>query len=138
MKYLISISALLFLTSCLKKIEEVESANTNIFDPEYAGEQWWEYDDVSLITNQNNDTYVSIEFSAEEHLPELKPTLMDVRVVVNDGTPIYTSMILSPSGDLEGVVNILPTGETNFCVEVGVYVQEEDRTINTFTECKSL
>ena len=138
MRNVLIISALLLFTSCLKKIEEVSTANTNIFDPEYAGDQWWNYDDVSMFTNQNNDTYIKIEFSAEDHLPELKPTSIDVQVIINDAEPLYTSMVISPSGDLEGVVNISPTGATNFCVEIGVYIEDEQKTINSFKDCKSL
>lgn len=138
MKYIALLSIIAFCSSCLKKIEEVDTANTNIFDPEYAGDQWWIYDDVSMFTNQNNDTYIKIEFSAEDHLPDLKPTSIDVSVIINEEPPIYTTMDISPSGDLEGIVTISPMSTTNYCIEIGVYIEEEDRTINSFSECKSL
>ena len=139
MRNLIFIGIALIATSCLKKIEEVETANNNIFDPEYAGEQWWVYEDVFMFTDQNNNTYVRFEIGIpEENAPELKPPQIDLAVTVNGGNTYYTEASVNYTGNYKGVVNIFPTGETNFCIDVGVYVEEEGLIINSFSECKAL
>ncbi|MBD3638221.1 MAG: hypothetical protein HUJ25_12785 [Crocinitomicaceae bacterium] len=135
----IIIGILLLFSSCLKKIDEVETANTNIFDPEYAGDQWWVYDDVYIYTNSNNDQKVRFLYSIPENkAPDLKPTHIDVSISVNGATPVFTQADITKDGNFEGELEINPSGVTNYCLEIGVYVVEEDLTINSFTECKSL
>ncbi|UKN02284.1 hypothetical protein K6119_01965 [Paracrocinitomix mangrovi] len=137
--FIIAISLIFLSSSCLKKIEEVETANTNIMDPDYAGGQWFVYDDVYTFTNSNNDQFVKLDFTIPaENAPKLKPTFIDLAVKVNGGNYIYTSVNINTQGDYDGSVAVVPQGETNYCVEIGVYVEEEDLVINSFSECKSL
>lgn len=129
----------LSFVSCLKKIDEVDSANTNIFDPNYAGEQWWVFEDVYTYTNAFNDQFIRFEIVIpEEKAPTLKPTKIDLAISVNGTAAQYTVANIKSNGDFEGHLDITPTGETNFCLEIGVYVEDEDLTINSFTECKNL
>ena len=139
MKYLIVVILGLSLTSCLKKVVEVETANTNIMDPEYGGDQWWIFEDVYVYTNQNNDQFIRFEITLPgENAPQLKPPKIDMALVANGATPVYDVLEIKSNGDYEAMVDIDPTGETNFCIEVGVYVSEENLIINSFTECKAL
>ena len=139
MRIFVFFTIALLLSSCLKKIEEVDSANTNIFDPDYAGEQWWSYDDVYLYTNSNNDQFVHFDFSIpQEKAPKLKPPTIDVSVKVNGGDPHYTGANIYIDGSYKGGLNIPPTGETSFCLEIGIFVESDTLIINEFTDCMSL
>jgi hypothetical protein len=130
---------LLSCYSCLKKIEEVETANTNIFDPDYGGEKWWVYDDVFVWTNSNNDQFIRFEFSVlESFAPDLKPISIALGVSVNGSVPIVSSVSKTTSGDYKGTLDINPIAATNFCLDIGVYVEEEQITINSFSDCMSL
>lgn len=130
---------LLLCCSCLKKIEEVETANTNIFDEEYAGDQWFVFDDVYLYTTSNNDLRLKFEYSIHENrAPELQPTNIPISIRINGGDVIITSAPIQPDGNYDGEFEINPTGETNFCLEIGVYIEEENKTINSFVDCKDL
>lgn len=130
---------LLTFTSCLKKIDAVETANTNIYDPEYAGDQWFIYDDVFTYTNSNNDQKIRIEFIIpESYAPQIQPTVIEVSVIVNGAAPVIVQAPIASSGNYEGAIELFPTGQTNFCIELGVYVEEEQLTLNSFSECKSL
>lgn len=139
MKNVIYILLLLSCTSCLKKIEEVETANTNIFDPEYGGEQWWVFQDVYSFTNINNDQFIRFEITIpEENAPNLKPPHIDLGIKVNDAGPYVVQANINYTGGYLAVLDIPPSGSANFCLEVGVYVEETELIINSFTECKDL
>ena len=139
MRNLLFILITVSFVSCLKKIEEVDTANTNIYDPNYAGGQWWIYEDVFLWTDQINNQWIRFELSVPEtYVPTIKPTFIDLGVTVNSGTEYFPKASISPSGDYEAVLDISYTVATDFCLDVGVYVEEQDTTINVFTDCKSL
>ena len=139
MKYLVILVSLLTLTSCLKKIEEVETANTNIFDPEYGGDKWWNYGDLYLWTNSNNDQKVRIQVVIpQSYAPDLQPLNIPLSISVNGGGYNQQSAVINQSCYYTCNYDINPQSTTNYCIDVGVYVEEEDTTINVFSECKSL
>lgn len=139
MKKLMIIAMAFVSVSCLKKVEEVETANTNIFDPEYVGGQWWVFDDVYVYTNSNNDQKVRFDYSIPSaNAPDLKPTQIDLMVSINNGTPFQDIAEITQNGRYEGSCEINPSSSTNYCLEIGVYVEEEELTINSFMECKDL
>ncbi|MEX1003088.1 MAG: hypothetical protein WDZ35_13300 [Crocinitomicaceae bacterium] len=137
--FLGAISILLLFSSCLKKIEEVDNANTNIYDPDYVGEQWWVYENVNVFTDGNNNQKVALEYSvSEEKAPGLNSPKINLAVLVNSETDtIYASADINTSGDYSGSVIINYNGAANYCMEIGVFTQE-GLTINSFEECKSL
>ena len=97
-------------------------------------------DDVYIFTNQNNDQFTRFEIGIpEENAPKLKPPKIHLGVNVNSGSNLYVVvMTVGFSGDYSGTLDIPVSGQTNFCLNVGVYVEEEDIVINEFEECKSL
>jgi hypothetical protein len=87
MKKVLIISLLMLAaSSCLKKIEGADSVNTNIFDPEFGGAQWFMIDTIFEFTNQFNNPQISIDFFIlPEYTPELKPSSIDIAGYVNNG-----------------------------------------------------
>ena len=111
MKAILYIAVLFVSVSCLKKVEQVETANTNIFYPDYAGGQWFVFDDVSIYTNQNNDQRLKFEFTIpESYAPDLQPTEIDLGVKINDGAQLLTIAHIKTNGSYEGIIEINPTG----------------------------
>lgn len=138
-KFALIILGLLLFSSCLKKIDEVETANTNIYDPEYAGDQWWQYTDLYLWTNTNNDQKVRVQVTVtEEYAPQLKPTNIPLTISVNGSSLYETTAAITQNGNYICDLDINPQSTTNYCIDVGVYVEEEDITINVFSECRGL
>ena len=139
MKYVLLLSSLVLFTSCLKKIEAVEEANDNMFDQDYAGEQWWFYDNVTLFTDSNNDQKVKIELSVpQENAPDLNPPQIRYKAILNESVELIGNFSIEQSGDYREEIIINPLSTPNYCVDLGVYVPEDSLTINNFTECKSL
>ncbi|OIQ24491.1 MAG: hypothetical protein BM555_07110 [Crocinitomix sp. MedPE-SWsnd] len=126
------------LSSCLKKLPEVESANTNIFDTAYAGERWFVVEDVYLYTT-NNTQYVEVEYKIPQSFaPDLSPTGIMVEGNCNDYDSQLDSAIIGSDGSYYGGFNYQYDGSTNFCLEAGVFIRELDYSINKFTECADL
>jgi len=133
------ISVGLLFASCLKKIDEVENASTNIFDPNYTGGQWWVYEDVSLVTNSNNDTKIKIDILVpEENVPTLNPVGFSVWSQLNEYEGRVDSLSVDYSGDYSGALIYDPDGSTDFCLQLGIYNYDPDTIVNVFSECKSL
>lgn len=138
-RLLICISIGMTLSSCLKKIDEMDNLNTNIFDPEYAGDKWYSIDDAYLYTNSFNDQYVRIEYSIPESaVPTIQPTGISIMSECNSYPAQTDSAILSYKGHYEGVLQYVPDGSTDYCIDLGIYIWQEDTTINRFSECVSL
>ena len=138
MKTILYIAIPLLFTSCLKKIDAVETANDNIFDPEYAGEQWWVYEDVILFTNSNNDQKIKIKLSVpQENVPDLNPPQISYKAILNESEELIGDFSIQQSGDYEEEIIINPLPTTNYCLDLGVYVEEDSITINKFYECRS-
>lgn len=138
-RLLICISIGMTLSSCLKKIDEMDNLNTNIFDPEYAGDKWYSIDDAYLYTNSFNDQYVRIEYSIPESaVPTIQPTGISIMSQCNNYPAEPDSAILSYKGHYEGVLQYLPDGSTEYCIDLGIYIWDKDTTINRFSECVSL
>jgi hypothetical protein len=140
MKKVLIISLSLFLlSSCLKKMVQVETANTNIYDTEYAGEQWFLLNDVFLYTNSANTQYVRIEYSIpRSYAPDLSPTGIKVEGFCNQYPSQLDSAVISSSGSYKGRFDYLPDGSTEFCIDIGVYINELDSSINKFSSCIDL
>lgn len=126
------------LSSCLKKIEEAESLNSNIFDPEYAGEQWYTIEDISTITI-NNDLKVRIEYSISESVvPTVQPTGFSITANCNNYPTEIDSAVLNYKGNYDGVLEYAPDGSSEYCLDLGIYLWKQDSTINRFSDCISL
>jgi len=125
-------------TSCLKKISQVDEANTSLFDEEYTGDQWFIFEDVYTYTNSNNDLKVRLDYMIPaEYAPDLKPTGIKVEALVNGYAPKLDSAVVNNSGSYEGSVEYSPDGSSEYCLNLGIYINEEGRSINNFSECKS-
>ena len=125
--------------SCLKEIEEIENLNTNIYDPAYAGKQWFTFDDLYLYTNSANDQRVRLNFSVVDSLlSDLKPSHMMVIVQVNEYPTTVEKMKLNYNGSYGGEVNFVPDGSQEYCLTLSIYIEDEEISINPFTECKEL
>lgn len=130
----------LFFGSCLKKIEEADNLNTNIFDRDYTGDQWYVINDTYQITNDLGQIKARIEVSIpQENVPELKPSNIKVHVE-GDGLPV--TVIDFPksggAGNYDAIVDLPYNGLITYCITLGIYVEEEDAAINLFEECFQL
>lgn len=136
-----SIVLLLVFSSCLKKLEEVDTANDNIYDHQFAGDIWFELDTVYIFTNQFNNQVANLEFHIkEEYTPELTPTNIDMSAKVNNGEEMFIEVPLNYYGVYKYDLAIPPDGSSAYCLELGVLVLEENDTlvINSFSACKDL
>jgi hypothetical protein len=137
-KYLIIALIGLVNVSCLKKIEQVETANTSLFDEEYAGDQWFVYEDVYIFTNSNNDQIVKIDYVIPSaYAPDLRPTVIKVEGLVNSYPAQLDSAVINNSGAYEGSFEFVPDGASEYCLSLGIYINQEKKSINHFSECKS-
>ena len=137
-KFLIYAIIGLTCTSCLKKISQVDEANTSLFDEEYSGEQWFIFEDVYTFTNSNNDFKVRLEYVIPaEFAPDLKPTGIKVEALVNGYPAKLDSAVINNSGGYEGSLEYSPDGSSQYCLNLGIYINEENRSINNFSDCKS-
>ena len=137
-KILIIATSVFALSSCLKKIEQVDTANTNIYDINYQGEQWFVLEDIYLYT-QNNNQFVSIDYRIPRSFaPDLSPTGIMVEGLVNDYDAKLDSAIIGSDGSYYGSFSYLYDGSTNYCLNAGVYIRELDYSINHFADCTEL
>lgn len=129
------------VVSCMKKVEGIEEYQTNIFDVNYEGEQWFVYEDVYMYTNSFNDQLVGVKFSVpKENLSDLRPSHLLLRYQVNNQSEKDMSVELDNQGDYSATIGLFPSGTQEYCLTLSVLIIEnEDSTaINSFTECKSL
>lgn len=132
---------LILFSSCLKKLEEVEQATDNIFDPKFEGEQWFELDTLYLYTNFLNFQFVKFEFHIkDEYTPRLKPTVIDLAGSVNGGNTKWFQIGINYNGTYDGSLSVSPDGSSNYCIDLGVGVinNGDSLVINRFTECRDL
>lgn len=129
------------MPSCLKKIDEVDEADKNIFDPTYDGDIWFEVDTIYLFTDQWNNEKVKFNYHIlEERTPLLKPSQINLWIAVNDNNGFFAPAPLSTAGLYGGTFTQLPDGTTSYCVEIGVVTINGGDTLvyNQFTQCKDL
>jgi hypothetical protein len=136
MKYTILILVALLATSCLKKIEGVNDLDTNIFDKEYAGPCWFYVDDTYTYFNMFGMPRVMVEaVLPEENVPGLKPSMIFITCQVNNQQEILFNSTVNNKGDYTFYFDAAPESSNSYCLEAGIYLQEEDTTINRFTIC---
>ncbi|MBI3135456.1 MAG: hypothetical protein HYZ14_12340 [Bacteroidetes bacterium] len=137
MKYWIVVIALgLVTSSCLKKIEGVDTLNTNIFDKEYAGDCWFYIDDAYSYYNDFGFPRVMIKaVLPEENAPGLQSYLIYITCRVNNQQEVLFNSYLNTSGDYTFFYDAAPETSNEYCLEAGIYLQDEDTTINRFTLC---
>lgn len=139
-KFLFFVVISFFLSSCLKKIEEVNHLNTNIFDKEYQGDSWFFIDDIYTYYNNFGQQFVRVEaVLPEQNMPELKPNLIFISCSVNDGTKVIFNAHLDSDGSYPFYYDLPPLAPgSEYCLEAGLYLEEEDTIINTFVSCTQL
>ena len=127
------------LTGCLKKVEHVDDLTNNIFDRDYTGEQWYIIEDIAQVSNDLGQIKARLHVTIPaEKVPELNPSSIIVHVS-GDGLPVTTiDFPLVPGGDFKAIIDLPFVGAGNYCIELGIYVKEEDAAINLFTDCRTL
>lgn len=141
MKHNLIIAALaaFSLSSCLKKIEGTDQLTTNIFDIEYSGTVWFEIDDIYTYYTEFGQLKVRVDaILPNENMPELKPYLIYINCRVNDEPEIIFYAYKNTLGDYPFYFDLDPQTPNNYCLEAGIYLQDQDTTINRFTLCGSL
>ena len=139
MKKLILYSFLVFLTtSCLKKLKEVDELNTNIFDKEYAGDTWFVIDDMSTILIDGQTRYKMEVRVQKSFLPGLKPSSIFLDCQVNSQEYDIVEANLNSDGEFDFFLIVIPDGTDTYCLAMGLYVNSEEITINSFTSCYTL
>lgn len=133
------------VTGCFKKIEEANELDFNMFDREYAGEQWFIVKDQAEFVNGLGQQRVraTIEIPLE-NLPELRSSTLDLTYSWNYETEedwIFpmTNTNLNTDGGYTRIVTTARNDENFYCLSAGVYLEDEDSlVINPFTECFSI
>lgn len=128
-----------FFASCLKKVDGVDELNTNIFDREYAGDVWYVIKDIEQITNGIGEIKARLTiWIPSSNLPGLVPSNIKVHTE-GDGLPVNVlDFPVTVGGDFETNVDLPYTGVGEYCIKIGIYIEEEDAAINIFESCASL
>ncbi|NOQ75295.1 MAG: hypothetical protein GQ574_25010 [Crocinitomix sp.] len=126
----------LFLGSCLKKVEGIDEINTNIFDREYAGDVWYVIKDIEQVTNDLGQIKARLyTWIPKANLPGLVPSNIKI-FVSGDGLPEgVIDYPLTPGGDFERAIDLPYVSPGEYCITLGIYLEDEDETINLFETC---
>ena len=125
----------LFLGSCLKKIEGIDEINTNIFDREYAGDVWFLIKDIEQVTNDLGQIKARLyTWIPKANLPGLVPSNLKIYVEVDGEPKGVTDFPLTPGGDFERVMDLPYIGPGEYCISLGIYLEDEEEAINIFRE----
>lgn len=136
---ILSVFVIFMSTSCLKKIEGTDNLTTNIFDSEYTGDVWFVIDDVFTYYTDFGQLKVRVEaFIPNANMPALKPNLIYINCHVNDEPEITFYAYKNTKGDYPFYFDLMPATTNEYCMEAGIYLQEQDTTVNRFTLCGSL
>lgn len=122
--------------SCLKKIEGTDTLNTNIYDVDYAGECWFYIEDAYSYFNSFGFPRVMVKAVVpEENAPGLQSYIMYITCRVNNQPEVLFNSYLNTAGDYTFYYDAAPDPSNEYCLEAGIYLQDEDTTINRFTLC---
>ena len=141
MKYFkaIFIFVVFISVSCVKKVENIDNIDTNIFDEEYAGDQWFEVIDAYEFYNSEGQLKVKFEVEIpKENLPNLRPTKIDLAIKLNSGSYEYIECFQNVFGDFEFEKDYSKVSTGSYCLDIGLFDEEEDRILNNFTECVNI
>lgn len=137
---LLLFGVLLVFSSCLKKIEEADHLDTNIFDRDYTGGQWFNIVDYYQYSNELGQIRVKVVFDIpESNLPNLKSSYFNL--AYRRGTTElwqYAVLELNNKGGFNGSFDFITNEEHLYCLTLGIYLPEEDAVINYFEECVQL
>lgn len=126
-------------TGCLKKIEEVDQQTTNIFDREYTGEQWFVIDEFFQYTNELGQIRVRVELVVpDENTPVLKASDFDSQIQADGFDEAVVIFNLRTDGSYGVGIDLVYGGVGEYCVTVGIYLEDEETVINSFTDCFTL
>lgn len=127
------------LSSCLRKIEKVDELNTNVFDKDYAGGTWFQIVDAYTFFNDMGLPRVRVEAMIEgSKMPGLKPSYVQIAASVNGEAEVLLIANLDGNGNYDFHVDALVNSSGDYCLTAGIYLEDEETTINSFTECTSL
>lgn len=136
---IIPILLLMISVSCLKKIEGTENLNTNIFDKDYAGGVWFYIDDVSSYYTDFGQLKIRVDaVLPSANMPALKPYLIYINCSVNNKPETLFYSYKDTDGDYPFYFDLSPESSGEYCMDAGIYLEDEDTTINRFTLCSEL
>ena len=135
---LLFISLIFLMSSCLKKIDGVDELNSNVFDKEYTGGLWFEIDDFYTVLIDGQTRYKMEVLIPKENLPSLKPSFLEVSCNVNEQDFGVVQANLTSDSNFEFFLIVIPDGGTDYCLTMGIYLDDEELTINSFTDCTTL
>lgn len=134
---LLLMGLLVFASSCLKKLEEVDQLNDNIFDREYEGKQWFVLESAEQVTNDLGQIRTRVlVLIPDEFVPDLEPSV--IRVVVNANS--YDDYVLGiPKDPLLGYAQTIDLpyegAAEDYCLNIAIYDAENEDAFNAFDDC---
>ncbi|MDA7804030.1 hypothetical protein N8987_05580 [Crocinitomix sp.] len=133
------VSFFLLLSGCFKKFEEVNDLNTNIFDREYTGEQWFEIADAYFYLNFAGVSKARAEIIIpEENVPGLQPSNIAIYATADEMDPLIIDFPRLVNGDYGAIIDLPYDGLISYCLSLSIYITETQDPINTFEDCFSL
>ncbi|MGB1102189.1 MAG: hypothetical protein ACPG21_01030 [Crocinitomicaceae bacterium] len=126
--------------SCLKKIDEADQLDYNIYDREYAGDQWYVIESAEQVTNELGQIKARLlVVILESKVPELQPSA--IRVVVN-ATDFDNQVVDFLKDPLLGYAKYLDLPYEDppydYCLNLAIYDEDNDEGINAFDDCASI
>lgn len=135
----ISIFVAVLTSGCLKKVEGVDTLNSNIYDKEYAGGSWFSITDAYEFQNSLGQDLVHLTATVPDTAtPGLKQSLLYTSVLLNEEDEYLLNAPVEEDGSYEFVVVGPMELDGSYCLTMGVYIEEDSTFINHFTECVNL
>lgn len=134
------ISAVFLFSSCLKKIEEADRLDTNIFDRGYKGGAWYNIVDYYQYSNPLGQIRVKMAFDIPSaNLPNLKSSFINLAFRFDESEDWQnTTLELNNKGGYNGSFDLVINEDDVYCLTLGIYLPDEDEVINYFEECVEL
>ena len=130
------IGLMLMVSSCLKKIEEVDNLNTNIFDREYTGDQWYMITSAQQVSVDGQIRVYVYTRIKDEYVPALEPSLIQVVVSAESYDNEVVDFNKSPTLGYSKIISLPYNGATaDYCINLALYDEEQDEGINPFDDC---
>jgi len=137
---LLILMLILVSTACLKKIDEADQLDYNIYDREYTGDQWYVIDNAEQVTNELGQIRARLlVIIPDENVPGLEPSA--IRVVVN-AVGFNDTVVDFLKDPLLGYARSIDLpyeyGPFNYCINLAIYDDSNDDGINAFDDCVTI
>ena len=126
-------------TSCLKKNDEINRLNTNIFDKDYSQGVWFNVLKSVKYINDFGSPIVRFEYEIPENkTPSLKGSFINVASKKANGDWVFEKLSIGTDGSYDGIIEFPAVVSNNYCFFLGIHNTDDDSVINSFEYCEEV